>query len=148
LEQKFGFLKDTVIIRRPRRIFADVPTETFREVLEYAVGPAGFSVLCAITGMDEVEKFAVLYSLSRPAGIVLNLRIRLPKDRPTVRAITEIFPVADAYEREIVDLLGIQVEGLPPGNRYPLPDGWPQGQYPLRKDWKGSALQTTDPAAG
>jgi membrane-bound hydrogenase subunit beta len=36
-----------------------------------------------------------------------------------------------------MDLLGIQVEGIPPGRHYPLPEGWPEGQYPLRKDWKG-----------
>jgi Ni,Fe-hydrogenase III component G len=35
-----------------------------------------------------------------------------------------------------VDLLGIQVQGLPTGNRYPLPDDWPANQYPLRKDWQ------------
>jgi Ni,Fe-hydrogenase III component G len=28
------------------------------------------------------------------------------------------------------------VTGLPEGSRYPLPDNWPEGQYPLRKDWK------------
>jgi Ni,Fe-hydrogenase III component G len=35
-----------------------------------------------------------------------------------------------------MDLLGAQVEGLPAGRRYPLPEDWPQGEYPLRKDWK------------
>jgi Ni,Fe-hydrogenase III component G len=39
-----------------------------------------------------------------------------------------------------MDLLGIKVEGLPEGRRYPLPDNWPQGQYPLRKDWDPSVL--------
>jgi Ni,Fe-hydrogenase III component G len=37
-----------------------------------------------------------------------------------------------------VDLLGIKVNGLASGHRYPLPDNWPKGEYPLRKDWKGT----------
>ena len=50
--------------------------------------------------------------------------------------MSDRFPAAHIYERELVDLLGAKVEGLPPGNRYPLPDDWPEVQYPLRKDWK------------
>jgi Ni,Fe-hydrogenase III component G len=34
------------------------------------------------------------------------------------------------------DLLGIEFEGLSAGNRYPLPDDWPAGDHPLRKNWK------------
>ena len=38
-------------------------------------------------------------------------------------------------------LSGITVKGaktypLEESNRYPLPDSWPAGQYPLRTDWK------------
>ena len=39
-------------------------------------------------------------------------------------------------ERELMDLLGAKVEGLPAGKRYPLSDDWPTDEYPLRKDWK------------
>ena len=28
-----------------------------------------------------------------------------------------------------------QVHGLPEGPSFPLPDCWPEGQYPLRKEW-------------
>ena len=37
-----------------------------------------------------------------------------------------------------MDLLGIKVNGLAEGQRYPLPEDWPKGDYPLRKDWKGN----------
>jgi Ni,Fe-hydrogenase III component G len=39
-------------------------------------------------------------------------------------------------------MLGVNVEGLPEGKRYPLPDDWPDGQYPLRKDWNKKMLDT------
>jgi len=55
-----------------------------------------------------------------------------------IKTITDIFPPADIYERELEDLLGAKVDGLGDGKRYPLPDDWPKGEYPLRKDWKAA----------
>lgn len=134
---KFPAMADKVTVTRPRRIFAEIPQGQFNEVFEFARTTLGLTVLCAITGLDEETHYSILYHLSRPEGIVCTFRRQVPKDAATVGSITSIFPVADVYEREIVDLLGIQVEGLAPGSRYPLPDNWPSGQYPLRKDWKG-----------
>jgi len=132
---KFAYLKDAVIIKRERRIFLDVPEEKFLEVFKYLVNELNFSFLSAITGMDEVSAIAIVYHLSREGKIILSLRIRTARDNPKVETITNYFPTADAYERELTDLLGVQVEGLAPGHRYPLPDNWPGG-CPLRKDWK------------
>jgi Ni,Fe-hydrogenase III component G len=33
-------------------------------------------------------------------------------------------------------MFGIIVENIPDSRSLLLPDGWPQGAYPLRKDWK------------
>ncbi|MEI6093142.1 MAG: NADH-quinone oxidoreductase subunit C, partial [bacterium] len=63
-----------------------------------------------------------------------------PKSNPVIKTITDTFPGGDLYERELTDLLGAKIDGLPNGIRYPLPDGWPEGQYPLRKDWNREML--------
>ena len=139
LVSKFPFLTDKVKIQRERRIFADVPRVNFRNVLEYAVKDLGFSFLCTMTGMDEGEDLSFMYHLARQDGIMLNLKIRAPKINPVINTITDYFKGAEIYEREVMDLLGTKVEGLPEGKRYPLPDDWPEGQYPLRKDWKKNA---------
>lgn len=136
LTNKFSCLKDTVTVKRERRIFADVPADKFRDVFDYAVKDMQFSNLSAITGLDEGGAFGVVYHLNKKGKTVLSLKIVIPRENPAVKTVTEYFPAADAYERELTDLLGIKVEGLPPGHRYPLPDNWPAGQYPLRKDWK------------
>ena len=135
LEEKFPYLRAALIIKRQRRIFLDVAQESFQEVFDFARKTAGFSILCTITGMDEGEKFAVIYHLAREDGIVLNLRLRIGRDFPLIKTISAYFPAADIYERELEDLLGIKVEGLAEGPHYPLPDNWPKGEYPLRKDW-------------
>jgi Ni,Fe-hydrogenase III component G len=67
---------------------------------------------------------------------VLGLKLRVPREAPVIDTVTDRFPGAANYERELDDLLGFEVVGLPPGKRYPLPDDWPKDQKPLRKDWK------------
>ena len=133
---RFDFLNDKIKLQRPRRIFVEVPAEKFCEVLEFAVKDMKFSILCAITGYDDGVMLNFLYHLASDKGIVLNLRINTPREKPLIKTITEYFPSADLYERELMDLLGTQVEGLPAGRRYPLPEDWPKGEYPLRKDWR------------
>jgi membrane-bound hydrogenase subunit beta len=140
LTKKFGYLGDKITVKRPRRIFAEIPLANFPETFDYAVKQLNFSILATITGLDEGATLGFIYHLARESGIVLNLHTTAPKDKPVIKTVTEYFPTADAYERELVDLLGAQVEGLPQGNRYPLPDGWPANQFPLRKDWNVEML--------
>jgi Ni,Fe-hydrogenase III component G len=140
LIEQFKYLTDKIAVQRVRRIWADVPAVNFAEIFDYAVSKLGFVILATITGLDEGQTLGVLYHLARENGIMLNLHVSVPKDKPVIKTISARFPAADAYERELVDLLGAQVEGLPAGNRYPLPDGWPAGQYPLRKDWSPENL--------
>lgn len=139
LVARFAFLKDALIIKRQRRISVDVAQENFSEVFDYLVKVAQFHSLCAITGLDQTDAIAIIYHLSRQGKIILNLKMLVSRQKPLLNSVTDYFPVADIYERELADLLGVQIEGLAAGHRYPLPDNWPQeGEYPLRKDWKPS----------
>jgi Ni,Fe-hydrogenase III component G len=139
LVTKFPFLEGKTRLQRARRVYADVDYSDFRQVLEYAVKELDFVFLCTMTGLDEGENFSLIYHLTRQDGVILSISTRIPKNKPVLKTITDIFKGCEIYEREVVDLLGIQVEGLPPGKRYPLPDDWPEGQYPLRKDWSKNA---------
>lgn len=129
---------------RERRLFTEVPADRFREVFEFCVKELGCDSLCTITGLDEKETLVACYHLSGRHGSVLTLKLRVPRENPVIPTITDLFPAAENYERELDDLLGFVVEGLPPGKRYPLPDNWPKDEKPLRKDWKP---KTPTPAA-
>jgi len=137
LENRFNYLKDAVIIKRESRIFAQIPLEKFEEVFRYLVKQSRFDALSAITGLDSGNGFTVIYHLHREGKILVNLKVDLNKEKPAVNTVTSYFPGADNFERELIDLLGIAVNGLAAGNSYPLPDNWPKGEHPLRKDWKG-----------
>jgi membrane-bound hydrogenase subunit beta len=140
LTAKFPSLKDKARVQRPRRLFVEAPGEAIREVFGYVVRDLHFPILAAVTGLDQGSTLGVIYHLGRDSGVVLNLSTSVPKERPTLETVTDYFPAAEVYERELVDLLGFQVQGLPEGPRYPLPDEWPASEFPLRKDWKPETL--------
>ncbi len=146
LAARFEFLAGKVALPRERRLSVEPPPERFREVLEFAVRELWFDSLCTITGLDEGETLAAIYHLSGGHGVVLNLRTRVPRDQPVLRTVTDLFPGAANYERELDDLLGFTVDGLPAGKRYPLPDDWPKDEKPLRKDWKPGESLSPSPA--
>lgn len=144
LIKKFPFFENRIRVQRARRIFAEMQEDRFFEVLEYVIGELGFSSLCAITGLDEGQSFGFIYHVSSAKGEVLSIKISVPREKIAIRTVTGYFPPAEIYEREMVDLLGVKVEGLPEGKRYPLPDNWPEGRYPLRKDFRGEDLDNKE----
>ncbi len=141
LLEKYRFMESRIRIARSRRIFADTDRDIFLSMFTFIVRELGFDALCAITGLDEGDGFAIVYHVASPDGIVFNLKTKVPREAPVISSVSGLFRCAEIYERELIDLLGITVEGLPHGKRYPLPDDWPDGQYPLRKDWNKSMLE-------
>jgi len=136
LSKKFPYLEGNIKITRARRLFLEIDLSQLEAVLEYALKNLEFSHLISITGLDEQDKLGIIYHLGQDSGVVLNLKTSVLKNHPVIRTITKYFSGAEIYERELVDLFGAKVEGLPAGNRYPLTDDWPVGEFPLRKDWK------------
>jgi membrane-bound hydrogenase subunit beta len=136
LLQKFPFLEGKCEIIRERRITAEVDKNNLLEVLDYCYKTFRFDLLCTITGLDSGENLEFIYHIANYDGIVFNVKTFTPKSNPVISTVTNVYNGAIFYERELEDLLGAKVDGLPEGRHYPLPDNWPKGQYPLRKDWK------------
>jgi NADH:ubiquinone oxidoreductase subunit C len=87
----------------------------------------------------------ILYHFCRKAAIV-TLRINVRYSAPVIPTICGILPAATLYERELIEMFGIQVVGTPNKDRLLLPDDWPYGVYPLRKSFKG--LQSAQSGGG
>ncbi|HPA71971.1 MAG TPA: NADH-quinone oxidoreductase subunit C [Spirochaetota bacterium] len=142
MREIFPFPEGSIAVQRARRINAEFREGDFDDLFNRTVSAGEFTMLPAISGLDQGDCFAVIYHLAREDGIVLNLKRIVPKEKAEVRSVTRLFPCAELYERELVDMLGIAVNGLSAGRRYPLPEGWPEGQHPLRKDWNKESLDT------
>jgi Ni,Fe-hydrogenase III large subunit/Ni,Fe-hydrogenase III component G len=52
-----------------------------------------------------------------------------------IDSITPLIPGASWAEREFQDLIGVKADGLPDPRRLVLPDDWPEGMHPLRRDF-------------
>ncbi len=125
-----------VNVSRERRIFAEIPVSQLVSTVQ-SLKENGIISIGAITGLDLGDRFEVIYHLYNNDGVLLNLKVYIPRENPRIPSVTDVFPGVFLYERELIDLFGIMVEGLSHDRRYPLPEDWPEGEYPLRKDWKG-----------
>jgi Ni,Fe-hydrogenase III component G len=130
--------KDNILetkIPMKRRLFVAVSPKVYEDVVKFLVKEKQVMHLSTMTGTDLGEKIEVLPHFFG-LGIEITIRVAVPKVKPEVRSIVDIVPGAIFYEREIHDLLGVTFIGHPDLSRFVLPDEWPEGEYPLRKDYK------------
>ncbi|MDA8309082.1 MAG: NADH-quinone oxidoreductase subunit C [Actinomycetota bacterium] len=108
---------------------------------------AGFEQLSDLTAVDylthpgrtlapgvEPERFEIvanLLSLSRRRRV--RVRVQVPEEDPVVASLWDLYPGAEAMEREVFDLFGVRFEGHPDLTRILMPEDW-EG-HPLRKDY-------------
>jgi Ni,Fe-hydrogenase III component G len=90
--------------------------------------------LAVIVGEDVRDAFLGNYVFTGEKIVVLQ--VRMDHDKPEVPSLAAIIPGAIIYERELKDLFGINPVGHPDLRRQAVPEDWPEGVYPLRKDWK------------
>jgi Ni,Fe-hydrogenase III component G len=90
------------------------------------------------TGLDSEHCFEILYHFSNDeTGTVVSTKAFIrDRERPSIESITPMIPGAEWIEREIHDILGIDIKNHPNLRKLVLADDWPEGVYPLRKDQK------------
>ena len=125
----------TISIQRKQRIWLESPRQGFIELLTFIHDELGFDALCTVTCLDNGDEFQLIYHLAHACGIVLNARVSAPADNPVFDTATDIYKGGVLYELEARNLFGLTILGIPDDIAYPLPDNWPEGQYPLRKSW-------------
>lgn len=64
----------------------------------------------------------------------LVLKVSLPREKPEVGSVMDVWAGADWHERETYDLMGVVFTGRGRLTRILLPEDWPG--HPLRKDWE------------
>jgi len=75
-----------------------------------------------------------LWASADPPGFV-RVWASVPANAPRFPSITAKHPVANWFEREIMDHFGLTPEGHPNRNRVALHDDWPEGAWALRKNF-------------
>jgi NADH-quinone oxidoreductase subunit D len=114
----------------------EISPSSIREICLFARDDKafGFDFLRCLTGVDRPDCIEVVYHLfSYTLRHAVVLKVRLDRQQPVVDSVHDIWPVANWYEREAYDLLGVTFTGHPNLRRLLLPDDWVG--HPLRKDY-------------
>jgi NADH-quinone oxidoreductase subunit C/D len=148
-------LGDAVIFTQATK--DDIPTfwiskEKASEVLRFLKTGIDqpYRMLYDLTAIDERQRtnrqdqpaadFAVVYHLlSFERNKDIRIKVPLSGEYPSLPSITNLWPAANWYEREVWDMFGIAFEGHPHLRRILMPLTW-QG-HPLRKEHPARATE-------
>ena len=113
------------------------------EVSEYhnlikALFDEGYEMMMDLTAVDWFRKkeprFEVVVNLlSLSKNLRKTIKVQVQDDTLTIPSITDIYPGANFYEREVFDMFGVIFENHPELTRILMPDDWVG--HPLRKDY-------------
>ncbi len=91
-----------------------------------------------LTAIDFPEKSKIqlnYFFLLLKDGFNIIVKTDLEASSPTISSVSDIIPGVIWAERECKDLFGVDFEGHPDPRRLVLSDDWPEGVYPLRKNF-------------
>jgi NADH-quinone oxidoreductase subunit C/D len=126
--------------------------QELRPALAYLKGeaPRPYRTLWDLCGIDErlrtkragqppSDFTAVYHLLSYERNADVRLKVPLRGEQPAVPTVTDLWPAADWYERELWDMFGVGVDGHPNLRRILSPP-WLEG-HPLRKEHPGRGTE-------
>ena len=118
------------------RIYLSCESENSFAVNKFLFEEVGARFVIA-TAIDCEHYFEILYHYSYDqTGCVINVKCFIrDHEHPQVESIAPLITGAEWIEREMHDLEGIEFNNHPCMERLILADDWPEGEYPLRKDW-------------
>lgn len=124
------------VIERKPDPFAVIDPSTIIELARFLHDDPDYAMDCLSneTGVDYKDRIEVVYHLfsyKHRHGCVL--KVKLPRDNPSIATVEEIWRSANWMEREIFDLLGVNFEGHSDLRRILMPEDW--SGHPLRKDF-------------
>lgn len=136
ISEKFGSKILNINKRSNKRAYVDIYPKDIAEFVRHIFKDLAFRFDTA-SGVDDFDALEILYHFSHDAsGITISLRAILKdKSDPHIDTITHITKSAWWIERELHELFGIEFNGNSDLRPLLLPDDWPQGVYPLRKDF-------------
>ncbi|MFZ0131140.1 MAG: NADH-quinone oxidoreductase subunit B/C/D [Desulfobacterales bacterium] len=147
LREKFG----EAVVEAPHTadmLTIKVASDRVKEVLNHlkAAATPRFRRLEDVTAIDESARregpdrsgYSLVYHLlafDPPSRV--RLKVDVDGDKPAAASVTDIWPSAAWYEREVFDMFGIEFDGHPNLQRLLLPRDWTG--HPLRKSYSGRA---------
>jgi len=137
LKAKFGPAIQRADLPNDFRLFVFVESGAVKDICQYLFRDLDARYVISIGADDRPfsGQFMVAHNFAFDREHLLaSVLTYLPADHPKLDSITGAVPAANWAEREMRDLVGIEPVGHTYPKRLVLPDGWPDGVHPLRKD--------------
>jgi len=126
----------------PKRVYLTVEPLHSLAVNRYLYEHGGR--LATASGVDCRDWIEVCYHYCfDQLNVIVTVKARAYKPACELDSVASFLPGANFVEREIMDLLGVKFVGHPDPRRLILADDWPEGVYPLRKDYHHEAHVNT-----
>jgi len=136
LKERFPEDVTGVFEKSAKRVYVEIKPSAIVEMAQFIFKEIGARFIIA-SGVDARNHMEILYHFTEEdIDLVISLRVHLPKTKLEIDSLTPVFTAAQWIEREMHELLGINFIGHPELKPLLLPEDWPEGVYPLRKDYK------------
>jgi len=136
ISERFGDRILASDARSAKRLYVDIYPKDIVDIARYLFKELGLRFNIA-SGVDDFDGIEILYHFSYdPSGVIVTVRAILKdKDNPHIDTITTVTRSAWWIEREIHELFGVEFDGSEDTRPLLLPDDWPKGVWPLRKNF-------------
>lgn len=135
IREKLGDSINEIYEKSPRRLFIEIKPERVPEASRYIFKEMGARFQIA-TAIDTPYAIEVLYHWAFDSyNCLVIIKVKLDRDNPEIESIAPFCPAAEWIEREMWELLGITFKNHPDMRHLLLTDDWPEGNYPLRRDY-------------
>jgi len=115
----------------------NVNAEEYKEVITN-IKKDGYEMMVDLTAVDWYRKKEprfelVVQFLSVSKNSRKTVKVKINDENLNIQTITDLYPGANFYEREVFDMFGIEFENHPEMTRILMPDDWVG--HPLRKNY-------------
>ncbi|MEA1962083.1 MAG: NADH-quinone oxidoreductase subunit C [Bacillota bacterium] len=140
ISQLLYLFKDDIYKRenRSNEIYLEVDIDNIREITAYVNETLAYPLISLFANDERTssEQYALYYVFAdRARGHLLILKAMIAATKAAFPSIAAKVPAAYLYEREIHDLFGLVPSGHPDPKRLVWHENWPEGVFPLRKDF-------------
>ncbi len=128
--------------RHVRRVWFTVDKNQLKNAVRHLCKIAEHPHFSVISGYDIGKHLEMIYHFSinyasDMGEILISMKVRVSKDDPVLPTITDLIPGALISEREMQEMLGVSIKGIPDSRRVFLHAGFPRGVFPWRRDETG-----------
>jgi len=133
LKEKFDTEILNITEKNDKRITVDIPGKAIIKISEYLYRDQHLRFIIA-SALQTKKGFEIYYHFSFDStGLILNLHVILPEEKPEIESLTALFEGASWIEREMHEILGINFLNHPNLEKLISQGNWAEGVYPYRK---------------